>query len=852
MIRLILLAIRDGHKQISPDILSPKVMRLISHRSRALGRVRTSLASQISCGSQRHNSLQPLHISPCRKFTSKVPLRQNVFHAQLEDPSSAAILSSLTSPSPVPQTLTEKIVQRHSLGLPKDKFVKSGDYVTLSPYKCMTHDNSWPVATKFLSIGASDISDKDQIVMTLDHDVQNKSEKNLTKYRQIEEFAKNQGVVFYPAGRGIGHQIMVEEGYAWPGTLAVASDSHSNMYGGVGCLGTPVVRTDAASIWATSKTWWQIPPICKVTFTGTLPEGVTGKDVIVALCGLFSNDQVLNHAIEFAGSEETMRSLAVDDRLAIANMTTEWGALTGLFPIDETLQRWLRYKATETAMCNESPESKKSSPFTHQRLDDLFANQLTADRGAKYSKHLHLNLSTLSPYVSGPNSVKVATPLHDLVARDIKIDKAYLVSCTNSRASDLAAAAKVLKDAAGSNGGKVPKVADDVKFYIAAASAPEQAAAEVSGDWQALLEAGAQPLPAGCGPCIGLGTGLLEPGEGASNRNFKGRMGSTDAKAYLASPEVVAASALHGKIVGPGRYQRPEGWSGVIRGEGDGIMEEGSKISRQEALQKVIATREQAFEKFIAQLDGKVEEAEQNLFGSDNASQGDDHLTEVLPGFPERVEGEIVFCDADNINTDGIYPGKYTYQDDVTTEKMAEVCMSNFDKAFATIAREGDVLVAGFNFGCGSSREQAATAILAKKIPLVIAGSFGNIFSRNSINNALMGVEVPKLVQRLRETFSGLKTEGSQQDITEPSHNSQSLDSPPPASQVVPPQEKLLTRRTGWKLVWDVRRSKVDVQERENGPRWSQKVGELPPNVQEIIASGGLEKWVKKQIERAP
>ncbi|KAL8877897.1 MAG: hypothetical protein Q9192_008570, partial [Flavoplaca navasiana] len=138
------------------------------------------------------------------------------------------------------------------------------------------------------------------------------------------------------------------------------------------------------------------------------------------------------------------------------------------------------------------------------------------------------------------------------------------------------------------------------------------------------------------------------------------------------------------------------------------------------------------------------------------------------------------------------------------------------------------------------------------KIPLVIAGSFGNIFSRNSINNALMGVEVPKLVQRLRETFSGLKTEGSQQSITEPSHNSQSLDSPPPASQATPPQEGLLTRRTGWKLVWDVRRSKVDVQEGENGSKWSQRVGELPPNVQEIIASGGLEKWVKKQIERAP
>lgn len=183
---------------------------------------------------------------------------------------------------------------------------------------------------KFMSIGASKIHDPRQIVMTLDHDVQNKSEKNLTKYRQIEEFAERQSVDFYPAGRG-GHQIMVEEGYAFPGTMTVASDSHSNMYGGVGCLGTPVVRTDAAAIWATGRTWWKGPPIAKVQFTGTLPAGVTGKDVIIALSGLFNTDEVLNYAIEFTGSEETMESLSVDTRLTIANMTTEWGALTG-FP----------------------------------------------------------------------------------------------------------------------------------------------------------------------------------------------------------------------------------------------------------------------------------------------------------------------------------------------------------------------------------------------------------------------------------------------------------------------------------------------------------------------------------------
>ncbi|CCC11904.1 unnamed protein product [Sordaria macrospora k-hell] len=722
--------------------------------------VAASRAPRLLSTASRTTSVRSVRAAAGGSYYSTTSRRlQDAFPSQLENLASSTLPKVVPS---VPQTLTEKIVQRYSVGLAPGKKVKSGDYVTLQPHHCMTHDNSWPVAMKFMSIGASKIHDNRQVVMTLDHDVQNKSEANLKKYRQIEEFAKTHGVDFYPAGRGIGHQIMVEEGYAWPGTVTVASDSHSNMYGGVGCLGTPMVRTDAASIWATGKTWWQIPPIAKVTFTGLLPPGVTGKDVIVALCGLFNNDDVLNHAIEFTGSEETMRSIPVDDRLTIANMTTEWGALSGLFPIDNVLTSWMRAKATVNAM-----------------------------------EHPELGDKAKSPH-----------PLRISKAQNLKLDKAYLVSCTNSRASDIAAAARVFKEAAFNNKGVIPKVAEGVKFYIAAASLLEQKQAEDSGDWQVLLDAGAEPLPSGCGPCIGLGTGLLEPGEigiSASNRNFKGRMGSTDAKAYLASPEIVAASALKGKIAGPGWYQKPEGVEKVIIGEGNGIVEQDKAMSIEDALDKIIAEAES----LIA-----AAEAETTTTESTSTPEGEESLTEILPGFPEKISGEIIFCDADNINTDGIYPGKYTYQDNITPSKMAEVCMENYDPSFGSIAKAGDILVTGFNFGCGSSREQAATAILAKQIPLVVSGSFGNIFSRNSINNALMGVEVPKLVQRLREEFG----------------------------------EKTLTRRTGWKLTWDVRRSKVVVEE-ANGKKWEQKVGELPPNVQEIIARGGLEKWVKSQIE---
>ncbi|KAF2640716.1 homoaconitase mitochondrial precursor [Massarina eburnea CBS 473.64] len=833
-------------------------MALCTRAVRSLGYGQALLRARLPlrAAAQLHRS------APSPRTFSTTRARYNspeVFHS-LKDGPAAGFLSTFQKKASVPQTLTEKIVQRYAVGIAEGKSLKSGDYVTLQPHRIMTHDNSWPVALKFMSIGATKVHNPNQIVMTLDHDVQNKTEKNLKKYTQIEEFAKNQDVVFYPAGRGIGHQIMVEEGYAWPGTLAVASDSHTNMYGGIGCLGTPVVRTDAASIWATGKTWWQIPPVAKVTLTGSMPEGVTGKDVIVALAGLFNQDEVLNHAIEFVGSDATMRTIPVDDRLTIANMTTEWGALTGLFPIDSVLHGWLRARATDAAMFGAQSEYKDhhQQNFLHESIDKLFKATgivgkesghifqpaLAADKGATYAKELFLDLSTLSPYVSGPNSVKVATPLAELQAQDIKINKAYLVSCTNSRASDLAAAARVFKDAAAQNGGQIPKIPSNVNFYIAAASIPEQRAAEETGDWQALLEAGAQPLPSGCGPCIGLGTGLLEPGEvgiSASNRNFKGRMGSPDAKAYLASPEVVAASALSGKISGPGWYEEPVGYTGIRRGEGDGVVEE-----------ERMMTIEDMLEKAINQAEEQIETAENTAIEQQSinppASTESGSLTEILPGFPEKISGEIVFCDADNINTDGIYPGKYTYQDDVTREKMAEVCMENYDPTFGQTAKAGDILVSGFNFGCGSSREQAATAILAKGIPLVVAGSFGNIFSRNSINNALMGVEVPKLANRLREVFSSLATSSSQQNMKEPAENRESLDSPPPSATAQPPQAKQLTRRTGWTLEWDVRRSTVNVQEGPNGLKWNVKVGELPPNVQEIIALGGLESWVRKEI----
>jgi homoaconitate hydratase len=661
------------------------------------------------------------------------------------------------------QTLVEKIAQKYAVGLDTNHQVHSGDYLMIQPAYVMTHDNTGAVIPKFKSIGAKKLFNPRQVVHTLDHDIQNKSEKNLEKYKKIEEFSKSMGADFYPAGRGIGHQIMCEEGYAWPGTMAVASDSHSNMYGGLGCLGTPIVRTDAAAIWATGRTWWKVPPIAKVELTGKLQKGVTGKDVIISLCGYFNNDEVLNHAIEFVG--DGIQYLPIEERLTIANMTTEWGALVGLFPVDEKTIEWLRkrdsyiQKRGLEGVFSDTDGYGKHPRINDKRISELSRqvgmaspkNILKADVDAFYSKELKIDLSTIEPYVSGPNSVKVMNSVSELKKKNLKINKAYLVSCVNSRLDDIKEAAEAVK-------GK--KVAEGVEFYIAAASSEVQKESEKAGYWQTLIDAGAKPLPPGCGPCIGLGTGLLEDGEvgiSATNRNFKGRMGSPNAFAYLASPAVVAASAIAGKI----DFNWDNGNQG-IKAE--------IKINKKTAAKK--------------------------------------SSVKILSEFPTVIEGNLLFCHQDNLNTDGIFPGKYTYIDDFAPAQQAGVVMENYDPEFGKIANKGDIIAGGFNFGTGSSREQAATAFKYKGIACVIAGSFSETYARNAINNGFLIIECSELVNVLKEKYG---------------------------------KEKF-TVQTNKKVKIDFENSSISF----DGKEYSiDPVGEA---AQELIIAGGLEEWVKKNL----
>ncbi len=630
--------------------------------------------------------------------------------------------------APQPQTLVEKIATAHAVGLKPGQLVLAGDFITIRPKHIMTHDNTSAVMAKFkeifkglkaqglpsLGVGGEKIHDPRQPVFAIDHDIQNVTPENLGKYAKIESFAREHGIDFYPAGTGISHQVMVQEGYVTPGSMVVGSDSHSNLYGSMCCLGTPVVRTDAASIWATGVTWWQVPPVARCVLKGKLQPGVVGKDVIIALCGLFNNDEVLNMAVEFHGEADALKSLTMDQRMSISNMTTEWGALVGLFPFDEVLRDYLFGRA-DYLMRKGTPRITRADVEKWRGMEGR--DQWRADTGAHYAVDLELDLSTVIPHVSGPDDVKTMTSVAEIEPKRIKIQKAYLLSCVNARLEDLREAAGVVKS---------KKVAEGVEFYVAAASAEVQKAAEADGTWATLIDAGAIPLPSGCGPCIGLGVGTLKAGEvgiSATNRNFKGRMGDRDAKAYLGSPAVVAASAVAGFICAP-----PQ-----------------SKFSEKTAKFSV---------KMNAAKGG----------GGDGASVA--RTVEVIPGFPAEVRSRVLWLPIDNLNTDGIYSGKLTYRDDVPPQEMAAASFNNYDPNFVTIARRGadgkpgDVVVSGRNFGTGSSREQAATCLQHFGIPCVIAHSFSETYKRNAFNNGFVVFECPELVAWLTAKFGGQPGKG--------------------------------------------------------------------------------------------
>ncbi len=414
----------------------------------------------------------------------------------------------------MPMTLAEKILARAS----GNKEVAAGDYVIAKIDVAMAHEGAAWVIDELMRVGIDRVWDPDRIVILFDHWAPAPTELAATMHKKIREFVKRHKIKhFYDIKAGICHQIMPEMGHVRPGELIVGTDSHTTTYGAFGAGGTGIGTTDMAVVFATGELWFRVPESIKFVIRGTLPKYVTSKDVILKIAGKYGAEVAQYKSVEFEGP--TISNMSIASRMTLSNMAMEIGAKFALIPPDDKTINYVKYRT--------------SKPFT----------PLYPDSDAVYERVYELDVSDLEPQVAFPHSVDNVKPISE--AEGIKIDQAFIGSCTNGRLEDLVAAAEILRGR---------KVHPDVRLIVIPASREVYLEALKAGIIETLLEAGAVVCNPTCGPCMGTHLGLLADGErciSSSNRNFKGRMGSSKSEIYLASPYVVAASAVKGEITDP-------------------------------------------------------------------------------------------------------------------------------------------------------------------------------------------------------------------------------------------------------------------------------------------------------------
>ncbi len=412
--------------------------------------------------------------------------------------------------------IIEKILARAS----GREEVSPGEIVEANVDVAMIHDLTGPLTIEsFRKIGAKKVWNSQRIVAILDHIVPASSVKSAELHKVVRNFVEEQKIDnFYDVGQGgVCHQVMPERGHVRPGELILGADSHTCTYGAFGAFATGIGSTEMAAVFVTGNLWFRVPQVIKVNVTGRLQRLVTPKDLILEIIGLIKADGAIYNGIEFAGS--TIRNIGIDGRMVLCNMAVEMGAKTGIIGPDETTIDYVKKRTRE--------------PFS----------PLESDLDAGYKKILDVDVTDLEPQVSCPHSVDNVKPISEV--GEVEIDQAFIGSCTNGRLQDLRVGAELLK------GRKVRK---EVRLLVTPASQEVYEEALQESLIKIFLEAGAIVCNPTCGPCLGGHLGLLAPGEtciSSSNRNFVGRMGSPEARVYLASPATVAASAVTGKITDP-------------------------------------------------------------------------------------------------------------------------------------------------------------------------------------------------------------------------------------------------------------------------------------------------------------
>ncbi|MBZ5617691.1 MAG: 3-isopropylmalate dehydratase large subunit [Acidobacteriia bacterium] len=415
-------------------------------------------------------------------------------------------------------TLAEKILARAS----GRERVSPDQIVVARVDLAMSHENADLVRKSFLEIGVARVWDPSKIVIIFDHRVPAESEKTATTHKAVREFVAAQAIPhFYDVGRGgICHQVLPENGHVRPGMVLVGTDSHTTTHGAFGAFATGIGATEMAGVWAEGKLWFKVPSTLRIEVEGEFRPWVCAKDLILYIIGMLGADGADYRAVEFDGP--AIRRMTVASRMVLTNLAMEMGAKVAFTPVDEVLLDYLR-------------------PRTPEKLE-----MIAADAGAAYERVIRIDAGEdlWEPQVACPHSVDHVKPLSAL--GEVLVDQAVLGSCTNGRLEDLEIAARIV---AGRS------VHPRTRLVVIPASQQIYRDAMRLGYLETLVAAGAMINPPGCGPCVGVHQGILAAGEicvSSTNRNFLGRMGSKDSLVYLASPAVVAASAIAGKIADPG------------------------------------------------------------------------------------------------------------------------------------------------------------------------------------------------------------------------------------------------------------------------------------------------------------
>ncbi len=413
-------------------------------------------------------------------------------------------------------TITEKILAAHS----GRKGVEPGELIMAKVDLAMGNDITAPIAIEeFRAVGAKKVFDRTRVALVPSHFAPNKDIKSADQCNVMRQFAREQEIThYYEQGQaGIEHALLPEKGVVVPGDVVIGADSHSCTYGAVGCFSTGVGSTDLAAILVTGEVWLRVPESFKFIYHGKLRPWVTGKDMILNVIGRVGDDGAHYMAMEHTG--ETVDRMSMDQRLTMCNMAIEAGAKSGLVAPDEITMAYMKNRA--------------------ERKPVIY----TSDKDATYARVEEFDCAKMVPTVAFPHLPSKARPVTE--AAHIKVDQAFIGSCTNGRIEDLRIAAGILKGR---------KVHPYTRLIITPATQGAALLSAREGLTEIFIESGAVVTAVSCGACLGGHSGVLGAGEkciSTTNRNYVGRMGSPKAEIYLANPAVVAASAILGRIGHP-------------------------------------------------------------------------------------------------------------------------------------------------------------------------------------------------------------------------------------------------------------------------------------------------------------